>query len=54
VCSVFVFPFLQGDFLVSPVLFLQVISCFGPAIGTLSMVFNWVLLVDSKISFEPS
>ena len=38
VCSVFLFPFLQGDFSVSLVLFLQVVSSFGPTFGILSMI----------------
>ena len=40
VCSVFLFPFLQGDFSVSLVLLFQVVSSFGPSIGMLSMVLN--------------
>ena len=36
--SVVVFPVLQGDFLVSLVLFLQVVSSFGPTFGILSVI----------------
>jgi hypothetical protein len=38
VCLVLVFPFHQGDLLVSLVFFLHVVSCFGPSIGVLFMI----------------